>query len=243
MFPSSMLSVFGSMSTNVGCASTHSAQLALATNDRGDVATVSPFPTPAAHNAACNATVPVANATAYAAPVTEHSAASKRSTAGPCVSQSLRSTSTTAAMSVVVDRLAAVRDLDLGHDGCRCYAASTERRSSIESHSSLVLLAYTKSSSHALPTALGPISSHHGCSGITRYTSPASIVWRASSEVIRSSWSFSPGRMPMTSYGAPGAMASREIDDPHRRDLRDEDLAAFHRARARGAPDRRPGAA
>ena len=99
MFPSSMLSVFGSMSTNVGCASTHSAQLALATNDRGDVATVSPFPTPAAHNAACNATVPVANATAYAAPVTEHSAASKRSTAGPCVSQSLRSTSTTAAMS------------------------------------------------------------------------------------------------------------------------------------------------
>ena len=51
------------MSTNAGCASTQSAQLALATNDSGDVATVSPLPIPVAQSDACSATVPFANAT------------------------------------------------------------------------------------------------------------------------------------------------------------------------------------
>ena len=99
MFPRSRLSVLGSMSTNAGCASTHSAQLALATNESGEVATVSPLPIPVAQRLACNATVPFAKATACAAPVVEHSAASNRSTAGPWVNQSPRNTSTTAAMS------------------------------------------------------------------------------------------------------------------------------------------------
>jgi len=52
------------MSMKQGWASTQSAQLALATNDSGEVATVSPLPMPVAHSAACNETVPVANATA-----------------------------------------------------------------------------------------------------------------------------------------------------------------------------------
>ena len=54
---------------------------------------------------------------------------------------------------------------------------------------------------------LEPLESHQECSGSTTNTSPASIACRASSEVIRISCSFSPGRMPISSCGTSGAIA------------------------------------
>src|SRR5438093_364464 len=91
--------VVGSMSTKAGVAPTYSAQFALAANDKGDVTTTSPGPSSAETAAPCNAAVPLEKATAYCAPVAAQSASSNASTAGPCVSQSPRRTSTTAAMS------------------------------------------------------------------------------------------------------------------------------------------------
>src|SRR5262245_34653698 len=54
---------------------------------------------PAAHSAPCNAAVPLENAIACFASVTQHSASSKRATVGPDVSHDPRNTSTTAATS------------------------------------------------------------------------------------------------------------------------------------------------
>ena len=187
---------------------------------------MSPLPTPAAHNAACSATVPEANATAHDASVTAHNAASKRSIAGPWVSQSPRSTSTTAAMSAssIVWRPYGMSIIV----ACTGQAASTERSSSIESHSSLVLLAYSKSSSTGLPTAVGPSSSHHGCSGITRYTSPASMACRALVGGDQQLVQLLAGADADHVTGRAGCDRLGEIGHAHRRDLRDEHLAALH---------------
>ena len=73
--------------------------MALAANVIALVITSSPGPSPAAWQAACSAAVPDENATAYGAPHAAAHASSNAATAGPWVSQSPRSTSTTAAMS------------------------------------------------------------------------------------------------------------------------------------------------
>src|SRR5262249_4358655 len=116
-----------------------------------------------------------------------------------------------------------------------------------DNHSSFVSLAYTNSPCTAVPNSFEPLSFHHGCSGSTTYTSPQSRVRRPSSLVTNSSWSFSPGRIPLTSRSTASAIAAAtaatrhrlgEGGDPHRRDLRQEDLAAFHlRQRERHALD------
>jgi hypothetical protein len=49
---------------------------------------------------------------------------------------------------------------------------------------------------------------HHGCVGLITYISSSSTALRASSVETSTSWSFSPGRMPVTSIWQPGAMAS-----------------------------------
>ena len=119
------------------------------TNDSGDVATVSPVPMPAAHSAACSADRAVGERHGVRGAGGRAQRASNsldgRALRQPVAAQHLHDRGDV----VVVDRLAAVGD----HLAAR---GETERRSSIESHSSLVSLAYTKSSSSGLPTALGP---------------------------------------------------------------------------------------
>ena len=95
----SRLSVAGSMSANSTAAPWYRAQLALATKDSDDVTARSSGPTPAAAAAPCRPAVPLENATAKRAPTRPATASSNASTAGPWVSQSPRSTSTTAATS------------------------------------------------------------------------------------------------------------------------------------------------
>ena len=68
-------------------------------NVNGEVATTSPGPQPAANAAPWRAAVPDENATAWRACTRSARAASNRSIVGPCVSQSPRKTSTTAATS------------------------------------------------------------------------------------------------------------------------------------------------
>ena len=72
---------------------------AVATNVIGVQTTSSPGPIPAAAYATCSAAVPEVTATAGVPPVTDARSSSNRTTAGPVVSQSPRSTAATAAMS------------------------------------------------------------------------------------------------------------------------------------------------
>jgi hypothetical protein len=65
----------------------------------GEVHSRSPAPSPSARQAMCSAAVALLTATACRAPQYAASAVSKRGTVGPWVSQSERSTSTTASMS------------------------------------------------------------------------------------------------------------------------------------------------
>src|SRR5437667_3448840 len=80
------------------------------------------------------------------------------------------------------------------------------RTSSTESHSLFVELEYVKPSGNGLPSFQfsGP---HHGWVGLITYMSGISTALRDSSEEISDSWSFSPGRMPVTSISHPGASA------------------------------------
>ena len=73
--------------------------MALAANVIALVRRSSPGPTPAANAAACSAAVPEENATAYGAPHACATCSSKAATLGPCVSQSPRKASATAATS------------------------------------------------------------------------------------------------------------------------------------------------
>ena len=62
--------------------------------------------------------------------------------------------------------------------------------------------------------------------GLMMKKSSNSSVCRASSRVISSSCSFSPGRMPTISCSQSGRDRLRQIDDAHRRNFRHENLAA-----------------
>ena len=91
--------VSGSTSANTTSAPTKRAALAVARKVMVGTTTASPGPTPAAIMARCRAAVPLAQATACAAPVASQKARSNSSTRGPVVSMSERRASATAAMS------------------------------------------------------------------------------------------------------------------------------------------------
>ena len=74
-------------------------QLAVAKKVIGDVITISPDCQPNANPVKCNAAVPLDTAQTCFAPKYFCKSSSKIPTAGPCVSQSPLSTSTTASMS------------------------------------------------------------------------------------------------------------------------------------------------
>ena len=86
------------------------AQFALATNDSGEVSTRSPGPMPAAESAPCSAAVPLAKATACAAPVCAHSARSKSSIAGSAGQPVAAEHGDDRGDVVVLDELTAIRD-------------------------------------------------------------------------------------------------------------------------------------
>ncbi|MGA7930416.1 MAG: hypothetical protein WCA20_31025 [Candidatus Sulfotelmatobacter sp.] len=87
------------MSAKTGVAPWYSTQFGVAANVMGLVMASSPGLSPAAKAAPCNAAVPELKLTAYLAPIRAANASSNSATFGPVVSQSERSTSTTAWMS------------------------------------------------------------------------------------------------------------------------------------------------
>ncbi len=99
----SRFSVTGSMSTNTGRARSNRIELALATNENGDVITSSPSETPTARSARCKAAVPDETALAYGAPTRAANASSNAGTRGPSERCRERSTSSTACLLELAD--------------------------------------------------------------------------------------------------------------------------------------------
>src|SRR5271154_2449205 len=95
----SRFSVSGETSANTGVAPWYKTQLAVAQKVMGVVIASSPGSSLAAKAAPCNAAVPELKLTACLAPTQAANASSNSATVGPVVSQSERSTSTTAWMS------------------------------------------------------------------------------------------------------------------------------------------------
>ena len=95
----SMLPVSSWVSANSTVAPSAMAVAAVATKVSGDVMTSSPFVTPSAAYAQCKAEDPEFTTVASGVPASAEMAASNSVTTGPMVSQSVRITSATAAMS------------------------------------------------------------------------------------------------------------------------------------------------
>ncbi len=94
-----MLKVTGSMSTNTGVAPTSAMVLADATNEKAEVMTSSPGPTPSARRARSSASVPELTPMPCRAPVASASSRSSARPSGPMMNQADASTPSAAARS------------------------------------------------------------------------------------------------------------------------------------------------
>ena len=207
---------------------------ALATNESGEVATLSPGPMPAAATAPCSAAVPLANATACCAPT--RSAQRARTPRPPGPGQPV------APEDLRRPRRCRRRRWLGGRRGSRRRSGPRRRSSSGVEPLVVGVAGVDEVVVERLAVHQRVLRrSTRGARAGRRTRRRSSMAWRASSAVSSSSCSFSPGRMPMIVAGHAGGHRLGEVDDPHRRDLRDEDLAAVACAPGRAAPGRRPG--